>query len=174
MQNHIDIPSISGSEPTSGDRLSRQDSLDLHKWDLFLLPSDWNIGDLGIELIWDRIKFTEDEWRNIPEKPGIYSFVIERSIGSHPCISFLMYIGKAKDQTLRARTRQYFYEKDRPNGRPKIRKLLTRYTDYVYCYFCKIENVNIISSIEKRLIFGLRPPANDDIPATLGNPIPAF
>ena len=104
---------------------------------------------------------------------GIYSFVIQPGIASHPHGSYLMYIGKAK-HNLRERFKAYRSEQNNPEGRPKILELLNLYQGYLHFCCSIVQDKARIPEIEGALINAFRPPCNSQFPAEIRSPTGAF
>lgn len=123
---------------------------------------------------WKEYPFTRKAINEIPNTTGVYTIVIKPKIARHYC-SYLMYIGIAKEQTLHDRIRQYFTEKDKITGRPKVR-LLLKYYDSQYIFFCcaKHDNPQQLDKIEEDLLEAFLPPVNDRYPAKVRVIMKAF
>src|SRR5678815_4154365 len=74
----------------------------------------------GATLVWSAVPFSEAHKATVPDTPGVYTFSIEPHIAAHPGASFLMYVGKTENQTLRVRFGQYLRERNDPKGRPHM------------------------------------------------------
>ena len=141
----------------------------------------WDSFDIEIKSIlqsndnWQEVKFLDENGRisneinTVPnDAGGIYIFMAK------PCIlpnfhNYLMYIGKSsktESRSLRIRLREYFYEKERINKRPKVRRMLNSWGKYLYIRYLPLygfEN-SMIEKIESELINKILPPFNDKIP----------
>ena len=155
------------------DLIKEQDGLIAHRYAFFLVPEKWETYNLSDPFNWEMHPFQPDQAENIPSEPGIYSFVIQPGIASHPRCSYLMYIGKTK-RTLRERFREYFRERDNPAGRPKIVRLLNKYHGYLHFCCLAIAKKERIGEIEDALINAFLPPCNDQFPAEVRRVIGAF
>ena len=146
------------------DVLNKQAQLKIHRWPFTLWPQLWRAYSLPDSFNWEIYPFQRNQIGNIPSQPGIYSFVIQSGIASHPHGSYLMYIGKA-ERTLQVRFREYLREQNNPEGRPKILELLNLYQGYLHFCCSIIQDKARIPAIEGALINAFRPPCNDQIPA---------
>jgi hypothetical protein len=155
------------------DLIEKQDQLIAHRYTFFLWPQKWSAYNLSDQFDWEIHPFQPDQVENIPSEPGVYSFVIQPGIASHPYCLYLMYIGKT-NRTLRERFREYLREREDPDGRPKIVRLLNKYQGYTHFCCSAIEKKERIGDIEDALINALLPPCNDQFPAEVRRTIGAF
>ena len=152
-------------------------------WDSFdttirsILHSDSN---------WQEVKFLDEysplssRMNTIPnDAGGIYLFIAKPDI-IHNSHGYLMYIGKSSksaSRNLRKRLREYYTEKKEINKRPKIRRMLNRWGEYLYIRYLPLydHDNSTIERIETELINKITPPFNDDIPnKTIRNAVKAF
>lgn len=146
-------------------------------------PQLWHSFDDGIKNVidaeWQEVKFfTGDKEKNpemdlIPsDKGGIYAFVIKPSIIPNVHM-YLMYVGRAhisQQQNLKKRCMRYYND-----CRPKIKRMIEYWWEYVYIEFLPLDDNTIIDNVEKELINKLIPPCNDEIPnQTIRNAVKAF
>ena len=156
------------------DLIDEQDQLKAHRWTFSLWPRQWTNYNLPYLFNWKIYRFQLDEVENIPNKPGIYSFVIQPEIASHPYCAYLMYIGKTK-RTLQQRFREYLRERENvERGRPKILQLLNKYQGYLYFCCSTMAETEQITEIENALISAFLPPCNSTFPAEIRPVIGAF
>jgi hypothetical protein len=123
-----------------------------------------------------------EELKEMPEDSGgIYFFYIKNPI-IPDMINYLVYIGRAKytqDQNLKKRCREYFYDyknvKDNDSDRVQtVRSMIKKWGNYLYLKYIKLNDNNIIDSLESLLINNIRPPFNSQIPTkTYHSPQPA-
>jgi len=137
------------------------------------VPQQWAAYNLSDSLNWEIYPFQQDQIENIPNQPGVYSFVIQPGIASHSACSYLMYIGQTK-RTLQDRFEDYFDERKNPAGRPKLLDLLNFYEDYLHFCCSTIEEKERIGEIEDELIKAFLPPCNDQLPAGVRRVTGAF
>ena len=141
--------------------IDEQDEEIAHSWTFCLWPKKWTTYDLPDPFNWEIHPFHRDQIDNIPNEPGIYSFVIQPGIASHPHCSYLMYIGQT-ERALRVRFREYLYERRNLRGRRRILRLLNKYQGYLYFCCSTIAKTEQIVEIEKALRIAFRPPCNSD------------
>ena len=154
--------------------ISEYSVLSSYKRDFFLVPQQWAAYNLPDSFKWEIHPFQLDQVENIPSKPGIYSFVIQPKIASHPYCAYLMYIGKT-ERTLQQRFREYFSEQqDAEKGRPKLLILLNLYQEYLHFCCAPIVETERIMEIENALINAFLPPFNDRYPAAIRRVTGAF
>ena len=148
--------------------------LGAHRYTFSLWPQQWAAYNLPDLFQWEIHPFQRDQIENIPNKPGIYSFVIQPGIASHPACSCLMYIGKT-ERPLQKRFKEYFGEQQNVvKGRPKILALLNQYQGYLYFCCSVIAETERIGEIEDALISAFIPPCNDQFPSEIGRIVGAF
>jgi len=123
---------------------------------------------------WLSYPFNSRSKGSVPEKAGIYTFVVKPNIAQH-CCSYLMYVGVTVDQTLRQRFAQYLREKSSPSGRLQIRWLFKKYSHENLSFCCATlpKTINL-EKIEKYLIDAFLPPFNRRIPGEVGKIKRAF
>ncbi len=146
------------------DILNERKELKTHIWHFTMWPRRWESYNLPDQFNWKIYPFRQDQIDNIPNQPGIYSFVIQPDIASYTHCSYLMYIGKTT-RTLRERFEEYFDEQNNPTGRPLILDLLNDYQGYIHFCCSVIGQKELIDVIEKALVKALLPPCNDQFPA---------
>ena len=148
------------------DIIALTDQVKAYSYTFALWPQMWEAYNLSVPFNWEIHPFQQNHVENIPREPGIYSFVIQPGIASHPYCSYLMYIGKT-ELNLRQRFRDYLHEQNNPNGRPKILRLLNKYQGYLHFFCSTIAETERIGEIEDALITAFIPPCNDQFPATI-------
>lgn len=153
-------------------------------------PERWKAVSLdGIDFVNDNwsheIKFLSEngvdisqDIKNIPtNQGGIYFFFI-KGILIPNFETYLAYIGRAQyteNQNLRKRCCSYYYEYFKLNSRPKISRMIEKWGKHLYLrYYPSVDN-EFIRKVEAKLINGILPPFNDEIPEMKVNkPEPAF
>lgn len=128
-------------------------------------------------LEWKGVPFSSKNYGAIPNKRGVYAFVIEWSETGLPPHGYIMYIGKAGDggHSLRKRFRDYFQDQKRPK-RPGIYRMLNYWGDVLKFYYAKIEDETIkLNDIERALNDALLPPySKNDFSVRVRNALNAF
>jgi excinuclease UvrABC nuclease subunit len=134
------------------------DSFDLDILSIISHPKSW----YEVKLLAPSGK-KNPELRKIPnDKGGIYLFLAKPNILPESCV-YLMYIGRAHITTthnLRKRCSQYSTEKKRP----KIKRMIEQWGQYLYCRYFPLDDNTIIDNVERELIKKILPPFNDEIP----------
>lgn len=168
-------------EPEFVDPVEIGANLHEYKFNLLLSPSQWLTYTDEVELEWFPVKFDRDLREDIPKDDnGVYSFVVQPNIASHPANAYLFYIGKTEKQGFRKRFLQYFTERDTQSRkqqmrRTKVRRFLRAFRNHLWFYYAPIDDEDKIDEVEKHLIMALLPWANEDIyPAELRAAINAF
>lgn len=128
----------------------------------YLSPERWNSSRVDIKLEWEEVRFTDAYKDNIPDKRGIYAFIV-RHINDHfPVHGYIMYVGITGDvsasRTLKKRFRDYLQEQKR-NKRPKVHYMLQKYPDNLYFNFVPLEDEDVdLGQLEIDLNDTLVPP----------------
>lgn len=150
----------------------------LHNVNFNLVPELWeSFCCEGIDLdsiAWSETKFLSDDgnalnegMRNLPDNMGgIYLFYVKCNVLAG-ISNYLMYIGKAnitEQNSLRVRCRKYFYEYSDEDGRPKIKRLVKQWGNYLYLKYIGLDDNYLIDRLETSLINCILPPFNDFIP----------
>lgn len=142
---------------------------------VILSPNQWKQYKQIVDLSWKCVRFDKKNSKCVPNKQsGVYTFVIKPDIANHPACSYLMYVGKTEKQSLRKRFLQYFREKTSKKGRPKIKAMLTLWSDYIWFCYAPINDKNEISSVEKELINAYLPPMNEEFSGEIKQAIGAW
>ena len=150
---------------------SERETPDLEKYRItrFILhPDQWSAYPNRIKLAWEVIKFNSENANLLPsDKKGVYSFILQPGIADHPLLAYPLYIGMTKEQSFRARYRQYLHEPRHPKPRPLIKEMLTKWSEHLYFVYAPIEDENIIKDVEDDLLMALIPPRNSKFPAEI-------
>jgi hypothetical protein len=144
-----------------------------HRHTLLLWPKLWKEWKPPLKLKWESKPFSLGSKGAIPNKPGVYAFVIKPGVPPGVPISVLMYIGMS-DRPLRERFGEYLREMNNPSGRPAINTMLRMYVGYVHFYCACVAKPAKPKNIEGHLIETLVPPMNKQYPAKIRRIIGAF
>ena len=126
-----------------------------------LSPEHWQTFPPPVQLAWNFTKFTKSNATNVPnDKKGVYTFVVKPDVANHPACAYLMYVGKAEDQTLRQRFKQYFQHKTDTSRWPHISRMLLLWEDNLWFYFAHIADDTKIDDTEQALPNSYVPPCN--------------
>jgi len=148
------------------DLIAEEDEAKSFQHNFCLWPKLWQeyLTNPGLVFEWNECQFASNRVDDIPNEPGLYTFIIQPGLANHPSCSYLMYVGKTK-RTLRQRFQQYLKEKERETGRPKVVRLLNKYPDNLFFCYTAIPDRSQIDELEKALIGTFVPPCNDQLPA---------
>jgi excinuclease UvrABC nuclease subunit len=146
------------------DIIAEQDEFKAHTQEFTLWPRKWQACDCVPMQTWSIHRLATEERRRIPNGPGIYTLLVQPGIVRHPACSYLMYVGQAL--SLRRRFGDYLTRERRAQGRPKIFRLLSKYSDYVWFCYTVVPRENL-QEVEDALISGFIPPCNDRLRAEL-------
>jgi len=135
---------------------------------LVLSPDHWKKFSSPSKLAWEVTKFELSNAKNVPnKKSGVYSFVVKPNIAEHPACAYLMYVGKAEDQSLRARFKQYFPHRTETSRRTNISKMLRLWDSHLWFYFASIADLTKIDATEQALLNAYLPPFNSRYKGTV-------
>lgn len=143
------------------DIIREQDEAIAHRREFILWPSKWEGFDRTKVYGWQWHKLDASERPNIPDEPGIYTLLIQPGIAGHPLCSYLMYVGQAV--SLRTRFADYLTRERRESGRPKIFRLLNKYSNYIWFCFTIVPE-ETLDDVEDSLMNAYIPPCNDQLP----------
>ena len=144
-----------------------------HKYEFVLWPQRWQQYEPLINYNWITFAFCQDSVEKIPDKPGVYAFLIQPHIADNLDVSYLMYVGQTS-RSLKKRFKEYLTEMNSNRGRPKIVTLLQMYQGYLYFSCITLDNNVSPHDVEEELLKALIPPANDQLPAEIRSVIKAF
>lgn len=144
-----------------------------HRHTLLLWPKLWQEWKSPVKLKWEGKRFSQASKGAIPNKRGVYAFVIKPGVPPGMPISVLMYVGMS-DRPLRERFGEYLREMLNPSGRPAINTMLRMYDGYVHFYCASVAKPAKPKQIEDYLIETLVPPMNKQYPAKVRRIIGAF
>jgi hypothetical protein len=153
-------------------------TLSLKKYNIdrwVISPERWMAYADSTPLSWTAVRFDKLEQNLVPDdKCGVYSFIVKPGIADHPQCAYLLYVGKAQDQSLRRRFAQYFHERNASKGRPKIQKMLTLWQHHLWFCYAPIDDTSRIHNVELKLIGAFLPPMNDEFPAEIKKAMKAW
>jgi hypothetical protein len=148
------------------------------KIDLSDLDFDHNNWSSEIKFLNDNEIDVSDDIKKLPQDcGGIYIFFIKGLILPY-FETYISYIGRAHfsdGQNLKKRCNSYYYEFFKNDTRPKIERMINKWGKYLYIRYYSSTDNDFIDSLEKKLINGILPPFNDEIPEIkINEPEPAF
>lgn len=103
---------------------------------------------------WNKVSFEATEKDKIPESSGVYAFFIQPNIAGFPEHSYLVYIGKAGDNSennLRNRFMQYIYGLKHIK-RTKLNRVLNKWNKHLVFYYSEVTDGTNISYLEDDLL----------------------
>lgn len=151
--------------------------LKAHELSFKLVPAHLTGFSSKVTLGWEAVRFVPANANAVPNRKGVYAFVVEEPGKGLPPHGYVMYVGKAGDgaHSLRKRFQNYLQDQKRPR-RPNIYHLLNRWRGVLSFYYAEIENATIqLTEVETALNDALVPPFNKkDFSATFRRAINAF
>ena len=128
---------------------------------MILSPEHWAGFNSPNGLQWTIEKFEKNSTKNIPSNQfGVYSFLVQPGIAGHSACSYLMYVGKAENQSLQQRFTQYFGHLNETSRRTNISKLLRLWHGHIWFCYAPVANQSLIDDTEQALINAFLPPFN--------------
>ncbi len=92
-----------------------------------LYPKHWDDYSEPNALHWNRVKFDAAFASQVPnDQRGVYTFVAEPEIASHPCCSYLLYVGMVDTSNFRKRFLSYLGESTKPKPREHVLYMIDR------------------------------------------------
>ena len=131
-----------------------------------LFPEYWKDIDnqFSIQLNWKSCEFNEGNRSVIPNKKGLYCFVVKPSFNNFFETAYLFYAGKT-NRTLKIRFKEYL-DNQKGKGKPRVKvyEMLTLYKDHIHFYFTEIPTKNDVDVCEEKLLNSFLPHINTQIP----------
>jgi hypothetical protein len=138
-----------------------------------LVPSQWKKYPAHLNYTWHAVPYHKSGIPLVPDNAvGVYAFVVNPGIAGHD-LGYLLYVGKAEKQSLRARFKQYFKEHKDPKGRPYVRQMLDYWSGYLEFRYTTL-NASMVSSVEDALLDAFIPHCNERFSATIRPAVKAF
>lgn len=134
---------------------------------VILSPAQWAGYSNSTPLVWKFVKFDAANAEAVPNATGVYSFVVNPGICEHPGTHYLLYLGRARSVTLRARFRDYLREKTAEKGRAPVQKMLNNWPENLWFYYAKVADSAVIDALEEDLLAAYLPPVNQNFPAEI-------
>ncbi|MBK6483958.1 MAG: GIY-YIG nuclease family protein [Chitinophagaceae bacterium] len=119
---------------------------------------------IGINTQWKKVMFSSANKKNVPNKKGVYAFVLKPVYHNFFETNYLFYVGKT-NRTLRLRFQEYLDEKaGKGKPRKKIHKMLNMYDGFLEFYYAEIGRKNQVDKVEEQLLNTFVPHVNTSIP----------
>ena len=136
-----------------------------------LYPAFWKdpVKQVKHKIDWKQILFQDDNYDSIPNKNGIYCFVVKPPVVNFLFdTQYLFYIGKASSATLRGRYKNYINEKNnkgigKQKPRIKVQEMLNDYYGHIYFFYAELK-ASQINDAEDKLLNMFMPYVNTAIP----------
>ena len=114
----------------------------------------------NINLKWEKCKFVKAGQMQIPQKFGVYCFTVDLGPPFPIAIHLPLYIGKASDQYLCERYKDYLAEKQSLSGRKNIVAALNKYKNRIYFWWATLD-YGYADAVEKHLLMCCETPCNE-------------
>ncbi|MEZ9892609.1 hypothetical protein AB4356_09530 [Vibrio lentus] len=126
-----------------------------------LCPANFTRSSELPNLDWVKVKYTERDGHNFPDKKGVYIFMVSVSHANLPENSYVMYVGKAgelnTDNTIAKRFLDYVYP-SKYKSRNRIKKMIQFFSDHLYYYYAETPDGQSPGEIEQMLADIFVPP----------------
>lgn len=133
-----------------------------------LYPKHWNGYSEPNALQWNRVKFDVSFASRVPnDLRGVYTFVAEPEIASHPCCSYLLYVGMVDTSNFRKRFLSYLGEPSKPKPREHVLYMIDRWKSHLWFYYSPLPSSVPAAEVEDRLLTAFLPPVNRVWPAEI-------
>lgn len=120
-------------------------------------PSRWEQFSQDHRLSWQVVPFRRGGATAVPEKSGLYCFIVGHSLSGLPQVQYPLYAGETEN--LRSRYRQYLIERKNERGRKQIRKFLNVFWgEAEFCFAQYDADKARLREIERALNDSLMPP----------------
>ena len=120
-------------------------------------PSRWAKFSQDHGLDWQVVPFRTGGAAAVPDKSGLYCFIVGNSQGGLPLVLFPLYAGETEN--LRDRYKQYLSERNSQRGRKQVRKFLNVFWgEAEFCFAEHDADKPRLREIERALNDSLLPP----------------
>lgn len=138
----------------------------LHIRKFFLYPIFWQDSTkrLSFKVKWRQYKFTKGNLKRIPNRKGIYCFVVRPNFKNLFPTQYLFYVGQTK-RTLQIRYQEYLDDQSgKGKPRDKVFEMLNLYKADIYFFCAEINSDLRIDDVEEKLLNVFVPHINTSIP----------
>lgn len=118
-------------------------------------------------LNWKCIPAKKGNAPSLPERQGVYAFVVKSQIANLSWSGYILYVGMTEKQTFSERFAQYFAETKRAKPRYWIKEMFQLWKKHLFYYYAET-SVGDAKKIEDDLLEALLPPNNEKFPGTIG------
>lgn len=131
----------------------------------YLNLKKWKKFKTRYKLDWQKVRFNEANRTSIPQKPGLYFFVLAIEPSKLPDHGYILYVGEAghgsSGNTLRNRYNDYLRDQRTGSGRPRVVYMLQEWEEDLFFHYVDLEKAKSeIKGIEEKIINALIPPIN--------------
>ncbi len=117
----------------------------------------------AIQLNWQKCNFIRDAQTSIPNKYGVYCFSTKLGKPFAEDFHIPLYIGKAAQQYLSERYKDYLIEAKNISGRKKVVFMLNKYRNRLVFWWAELPRIHV-DAVEEHLLMCCRTPCNEIIP----------
>lgn len=143
-----------------------------YRWRFMLYPVGWQAYGYKHNLKWLTVRFEKANRLKIPDKPGVYAFLVQPNVGGILNVSYLFYVGETV--SLRNRFGDYLRESaGSDNSRIQLYVLFNEYQGHVLFTYALLPKAHR-KQVERELLAALTPPLNKKLPATIAAAERAF
>jgi excinuclease UvrABC nuclease subunit len=131
-----------------------------------LWPAQWAKLPAGLLPTWRSLKYDSSNFHLLPSQPGVYAFVLKPGVANLD-LAYLLYVGKAANQTLSQRCPQYLAELRARKPRMEILDMFLSWGAFLHLCFTPTADGTQATALERQLLEAWTPPMNKDLPAGL-------
>ena len=143
---------------------------------LILYPPAWQTLALQVPLQWTSIQLSKTAPNQISDTDhGVYTFVVQPGIASHPLCACLLYVGKASGKGgFRARYYSYVGEHGKDDSpRPLVNRMINKWYEHLWFCYAVVPTASVPNT-EEELLKAYMPPYNTQFPAEISAAVRAF
>ena len=117
----------------------------------------------AIQLNWQNCNFIRDAQDIVPDRYGVYCFSTRLGKPFADDLHVPLYIGKAAQQYLSERYKDYLAESKNISGRKKVVFMLNKYRKNLIFWWAELPRIHV-DAVEEHLLMCCRTPCNEIIP----------
>ena len=127
-------------------------------------PEKWKSYKWKSRLVWNCLPAKKSRVKDLPDKTGVYAFVICPGIAEFPQSGTIAYIGETKGatQSLKKRCAVYF-RKSEYAARPHIGEMIELWADHLKLFYAEAPAPDV-PALEDALLLAYVPPFNRKFP----------
>jgi hypothetical protein len=117
----------------------------------------------NVQLNWQKCNFIRDAQSMVPDNDGVYCFSTKLGMPFADDLHIPLYIGKAAQQHLSERFKDYLTESKNVKGREKVVIMLNKYHNRLVFWWAELPRIHV-DAMEEHLLMCCRTPCNKIFP----------